>query len=200
MTALSVELCVAFGQNRLFDDFHLDLPDGEITCLLGKSGSGKSTLLRFIAGLLTPDVAYGKVSTSDDLPVAGRVAWMAQQDLLLPWRTVIENVTLGAQLRGELLQNKRDKALQLLAEVDLEGVENLYPHQLSGGMRQRAALARTLIEQRSINLLDEPFSGLTYHSSATVSLSAACTEDPNKTMSNRRVMLTKTFMRLTFLY
>ena len=142
MTALSVELCVAFGQNRLFDDFHLDLPDGEITCLLGKSGSGKSTLLRFIAGLLTPDVAYGKVSTSDDLPVAGRVAWMAQQDLLLPWRTVIENVTLGAQLRGELMQNKRDKALQLLAEVDLEGVENLYPHQLSGGMRQRAALAR----------------------------------------------------------
>ena len=160
MTALSVQLNASFDSVRVFDDFRLNLAPGKITCLLGKSGSGKSTLLRFIAGLLAPDVANGEVRTGDSAPIAGRIAWMAQQDLLLPWKTVLENVILGARLRKEPLGPARSKARSLLADVDLDGAQDLYPHQLSGGMRQRAALARTLIEERPVNLLDEPFSSL----------------------------------------
>ena len=160
MATLSVRLDAAYGEKRIFDDFRLDLVQTKITCLLGKSGSGKSTLLRFIAGLLAPEIADGKVTTGDGAPITGQVAWMAQQDLLLPWKTVLDNVIVGTRLRGEPIEGKRDEARQLLAEVELSDAENLYPHQLSGGMRQRAALARTLIERRSVNLLDEPFSGL----------------------------------------
>ena len=160
MAMLSVRLDAAFDEKRIFDDFRMDLAQRKFTCLLGKSGSGKSTLLRFIAGLLAPSVADGEVVTGDGSPFTGRVAWMAQQDLLLPWKTVLDNVILGTRLRGEPVSDKRNEARQLLAEVELDDAENLYPHQLSGGMRQRAALARTLIERRSVNLLDEPFSGL----------------------------------------
>ncbi len=160
MTAISLRLDVAYGRERIFDDFRLSLEDGKITCLLGKSGSGKSTLLRFIAGLLKPDFAQGEVDTSDALPIVGRVAWMAQQDLLLPWKTVIDNVLLGPQLRGKQTASRRERAREMLSLVDLEYARDLYPGQLSGGMRQRAALARTLIEAKPVNLLDEPFSGL----------------------------------------
>ena len=131
-----------------------------MVCLLGKSGSGKSTLLHFIAGLLPSNIARGSVIASDELPLGGRIAWMAQQDLLLPWLKIIDNINLGSLLRGNRTKQDRDQARQLLKDVELEGVENRYPHELSGGMRQRVALARTLAEQRPVNLLDEPFSGL----------------------------------------
>ena len=160
MTALSVRTTVAFGATYLFDDFRLELPAGKIVCLLGKSGSGKSTLLKFIAGLLPENIGSGTVVAEDGEPVHGRLAWMAQQDLLLPWKNVLDNILLGSLLRGEASSAKQDRARSLLADVELFDVEDQYPHQLSGGMRQRVALVRTLMENRTLNLLDEPFSGL----------------------------------------
>lgn len=160
MTSVSVRLNVAYGGDLLFSDFELQLESRQITCLLGKSGSGKSTLLRFIAGLLDSDVADGEIISGDGQPLAGRIAWMAQQDSLLPWKNAIENVIIGSRLRGESLDGKFDQARRLLAKVELDDAEDLYPHQLSAGMRQRVSLARTLIEGKPINLLDEPFSAL----------------------------------------
>lgn len=160
MTSVALKLNLSYGKECIFEDFSLELESGKMVCLLGKSGSGKSTLLHFIAGLLPSNVARGSVFADDELPLGGRIAWMAQQDLLLPWLKIIDNINLGSLLRGNRTKQDRDQARQLLKDVELEGIENRYPHELSGGMRQRVALARTLAEQRPVNLLDEPFSGL----------------------------------------
>ncbi len=160
MTAVNVHLSAKYGADHIFENFFLRLESGKLICLLGRSGSGKSTLLHFIAGLLSADIAQGSVTADDAKPLAGRIAWMAQQDLLLPWLKVIDNITLGPLLRSNRTQQHVEKARELLKDVELRGVENHYPHELSGGMRQRVALARTLAEERPVNLLDEPFSGL----------------------------------------
>ena len=160
MTSVAVQLSLKFTEDSLFEDFSLNLDSGRLICLLGKSGSGKSTLLRFIAGLISTKIANGTVVASDNKPLNGRIAWMAQQDLLLPWFKVIDNVLIGSLLRGENQEGRAEKARKLLEELELEDVDQYYPHELSGGMRQRVALARTLIEDRPVNLLDEPFSGL----------------------------------------
>jgi putative hydroxymethylpyrimidine transport system ATP-binding protein len=141
----------------LFDGLSMTVAGGRITALLGPSGIGKTSLLRLIAGL-APVGESGRVSCDDGGGVAGRVAYMAQSDLLLPWLNVLDNVALGARLRGEAAD--KDKARGLLAELGLAGYEAASPQSLSGGMRQRAALARTLMEDRPIVLMDEPFSGL----------------------------------------
>jgi len=148
---------VAFGGADIFHDLDLTLRAGSFTCLLGPSGVGKSTLLRYLAGLEQGDVS-GNISCSDGFPLTGRVAYMAQQDLLLPWRNVRENVELGASLRGE--RPDHDRSERLIAEVGLTNAAHLLPAKLSGGMKQRAALARTLMEDRPIVLMDEPFSAL----------------------------------------
>jgi putative hydroxymethylpyrimidine transport system ATP-binding protein len=140
----------------LFQGLNFTLPGGAWTCLLGPSGVGKSSLLRLIAGLAPLD--QGEVSCSDGQPLAGRLAWMSQQDNLLPWLSVRGNVTLGARLRGEPAD--RAKARDLLARVRLERQADQLPATLSGGQRQRAALARTLMEDRPVVLMDEPFSAL----------------------------------------
>ena len=148
---------VAFGGVDVFDDLDLTLRAGSFTCLLGPSGVGKSTLLRFLAGLVEGDVS-GNITCSDGGILKNRIAYMAQQDLLLPWRTVRENVELGAVLRGERPDHAR--AEHLIAEVGLTDAAHLRPAKLSGGMKQRAALARTLMEDRPVVLMDEPFSAL----------------------------------------
>ncbi|RCK46617.1 ABC transporter ATP-binding protein [Thalassospira profundimaris] len=148
---------VAFGSADIFHDLDLTLKAGSFTCLLGPSGVGKSTLLRYLAGLVEGDVS-GNITCSDGQILKNRVAYMAQQDLLLPWRTVRENVELGAVLRGERPDHKR--AEQLIAQVGLTDAAHLRPAKLSGGMKQRAALARTLMEDRPVVLMDEPFSAL----------------------------------------
>jgi putative hydroxymethylpyrimidine transport system ATP-binding protein len=140
----------------LFRDLDFALPGGSWTCLLGPSGVGKSSLLRLIAGLAPLD--RGEVACTDGSPLAGRLAWMGQQDNLLPWLSVEGNVTLGARLRGEPVD--RARALDLLARVGLERQTDQLPATLSGGERQRAALARTLMEDRPVVLMDEPFSAL----------------------------------------
>ena len=136
----------------LFDGLELALERGRWTCLLGPSGVGKSSLLRVIAGLERLE--------SGNLSVLGgaSVAYMAQQDLLMPWLSALGNVCLGARLRGEKPDHER--ALALLGRVGLGAEADALPRTLSGGMRQRVALARTLMEDRPIVLMDEPFSAL----------------------------------------
>jgi putative hydroxymethylpyrimidine transport system ATP-binding protein len=138
-------------------DLVLDVPGGQVTCLLGASGSGKTTLLRLLAGLLAAP-AGARITADDGAPLAPRVAWMAQQDLLLPWLDVTGNATLGARLRGQ--PPDLDRAARVLEQVGLTPHAGKMPRTLSGGQRQRAALARTLMEDRPVVLLDEPFSAV----------------------------------------
>lgn len=141
----------------LFEALSLTLPAGSWTCLLGPSGVGKTSILRMIAGLAA--AAEGtRISVSDGGGLERRVAYMAQQDLLLPWLSVLENVMLGARLRAEPPDPAR--AEHLLESVGLMRERFSPPRALSGGQRQRAALARTLMEDRPVVLMDEPFSAL----------------------------------------
>ncbi len=145
---------LSYAGAALFDALDFALPAGQTTCLLGPSGVGKTSLLRLVAGL----EGAGAVVCSDGGKLPGRYAWMAQQDLLLPWLTVTGNLMLGARLRGE--RPDRARADGLLQLVGLAGRGDDRPASLSGGMRQRAALARTLMEDRPVVLMDEPFSAL----------------------------------------
>lgn len=147
-----------FGQRTLFRHLSFALPPGSWNCLLGRSGCGKSSLLRLMAGL--PVAAEAGLSMRDESGAAfdRRTAWMGQQDLLLPWRRVIDNVQLGAAMRGE--PGDRERARTLLEEVGLLPAAQRYPQTLSGGERSRVALARTLYEAAPLVLMDEPFAAL----------------------------------------
>src|SRR5690606_1694813 len=137
-----------FAGAALFEDFTIALAPGRWTCLLGASGTGKSTLLRLASGLL----AGAEVTASDGGPVRGRLALMAQQDGLMPWLSVLDNVTLGYRLRGggSGARAASERGRAMLERVGLADVWQALPATLSGGMRQRAALARTLVEDRPV--------------------------------------------------
>jgi putative hydroxymethylpyrimidine transport system ATP-binding protein len=157
---ISIEhLTFGHADQLLFKDFSFTVAAGQWTCLLGPSGCGKSTLLRMISGSLTQGVA-GRIQFAGQPRMRGQAAWMAQKDLLLPWLSVLENVLLGARLRGTLCAGHRQRALELLEAVGLGDHTQALPDSLSGGMRQRAALLRTLMEERPVILMDEPFSAL----------------------------------------
>ena len=160
MTAPAVKFrgSATFGTLPLFGPLALEIGAGQWTCLLGPSGIGKSTILRLIAGLETGATFNGSITADDGVQLEGRLAYMAQSDLLLPWLNVIGNVLLGPNLRGQ--PGQQDRADDLIRRVGLKDHAFKRPGELSGGMRQRAALARTLIEDRPIILLDEPFSAL----------------------------------------
>lgn len=147
-----------YASTVVFDRLNLHFEAGQLHCVLGRSGVGKTSLLQLLNGQCTPDSGAVSVSNAQDL--SPQVAYMAQDDSLLPWLTVQDNVLLGRRLRGESLASYRDHATHLLNEVGLSDSAKQFPHELSGGMRQRAALARTLLEERPIILMDEPFSRL----------------------------------------
>jgi len=148
------------GTLRALEDVSLTVRAGEFVSIIGPSGCGKSTLLNVIAGLEAP--TEGEVSLDGD-PQArrlGRVAYMHQRDLLLPWRTVLDNARMGLELQGMPGREASAAALDLMGRFGLEGFEGAYPWRLSGGMRQRAALLRATLPDRGVLLLDEPFGAL----------------------------------------
>jgi ABC-type nitrate/sulfonate/bicarbonate transport system ATPase subunit len=128
--------------------------------IVGPSGCGKSTLFNIISGLTEPSTGQIRVDGKLVNGTSGLVGYMLQKDLLLPWRTIVENVILGMEIKGTAKSEAKDKALPLLKKYGLGGFENSYPSQLSGGMRQRAALLRTILYDKEIILLDEPFGAL----------------------------------------
>lgn len=141
----------------IFEALDLQVAAGQWTCLLGSSGVGKSTVLNLFAGLADHVSFTGDFGASDG-PLEGRIALMAQSDLLLPWLSVADNVALGARLRGGA--SDADQVQSVLSRVGLADKAKRRPSELSGGQRQRVALARTLMEDRPVVLLDEPFSAL----------------------------------------
>jgi putative hydroxymethylpyrimidine transport system ATP-binding protein len=149
-------LTLRYGERTIFENLNLTIAGGQFVALLGTSGVGKSSLLKIVAGLSKPTA--GTVRASDGAALQGRIAYMGQTDLLYPWLTVQDNVMLGSRLRGE--RPDRARALHLLERVGLAERAKALPMELSGGMRQRTAIARTLYENRPIVLMDEPFSAL----------------------------------------
>lgn len=148
------------GTFRAVAPLHLTIETGRFVSLVGPSGCGKSTLFNIIAGLLQPTEGRVLIDGEDATGTIGRVGYMLQKDLLLPWRTVLDNVILGMEIQGVPLQKARQQALPYLQRYGLAGFETLYPNSLSGGMRQRAALLRTLLFDTDVILLDEPFGSL----------------------------------------
>jgi NitT/TauT family transport system ATP-binding protein len=150
------------GSVPVLGGLSFDIPEGDFVSIIGPSGCGKTTIFNIIAGLVAPDAGTLAYEGQPVSGLRGRVGYMMQKDLLLPWRTVLDNVVLGLEVRGVDAREARDKARAYLDLYGLAGFENVYPRALSGGMRQRAALIRTLIVDPDILLLDEPFSALDY--------------------------------------
>ncbi len=149
-----------YGEVEALRDLSLEFPRGQLTSLLGPSGCGKTTLLKIIAGLLEP--------TSGEVEVNGKTvtgpgpdrAFVFQDFALLPWASVMRNVSFGLEMRGVAKSEREDIAARYIKEVGLGGFENAYPHELSGGMRQRVGLARALSVDAEVLLMDEPFSAV----------------------------------------
>ena len=146
----------------VLDGVSFDVDEGELLCLVGPSGCGKSTLFNIVAGLLRPSSGSLHVAGTDITGARGHVGYMMQRDLLLPWRTIADNIGLGLELTGEPKSRRREIAQRHLAEYGMDGVADAYPDVLSGGMRQRVALIRTLVMRPEVLLLDEPFSALDF--------------------------------------
>ena len=143
-------------------DVSLTVADGEFVALVGPSGCGKTTLLNLIAGL--DEVDGGSIVVDGESPTAEerltRFGYMPQEDMLFPWRSVLENVSLGLEIQGTGKREARDRAAELFPQFGLSGFEHRRPHELSGGMRQRASFLRTYLLGRPFLLLDEPFGAL----------------------------------------
>ena len=144
----------------MIDQIDFEGRDGEFVSVIGPSGCGKSTLFRIMAGLESPDSGTVSIHGVPLDPSAHAVAYMPQKDLLFPWRTIERNVTLPLEIQGVPLREARRRARELFETFGLLGFENSHPYALSGGMRQRAALMRTVVQDRDLMLLDEPFGAL----------------------------------------
>ncbi len=161
MAVLQVKgISKSFEDEKIISNISLELQKGEIVSLLGVSGSGKTTLFNIIAGLSAPDSGEVWLDNENITSKPGKVSYMLQKDLLLPYRTIVDNVALPLLIRGMKKKEARQKASSYFAEFGLEGTQNKYPAQLSGGMKQRAALLRTYLFSEKVALLDEPFSAL----------------------------------------
>jgi len=164
MTDIAIQITEAahrFGGVAALAPTSLSVRRGELLCLIGPSGCGKSTLLNIMGGLLVPESGraeiFGEAITG---PRPDRIAFVFQESTLMPWNTIIENIELGLIFQGAAKAGRRERAAEALAAVGLSEFANHYPSQLSGGMRQRAALARVLCLDTDIILMDEPFGAL----------------------------------------
>ena len=151
---------VQFEDKKIIEDISVRLYENELVCILGLSGVGKTTLFNVIAGLISPSEGIVEMNGTDITGKSGNISYMLQKDLLLPFKTVIDNVSLPLVIKGEKKKVAREKAEKYFTQFGLEGTEKKYPNQLSGGMRQRAALLRTYLFSNETALLDEPFSAL----------------------------------------
>ena len=156
------------GDTKALTDISFSVKPGEFTAIVGPSGCGKSTLLSLIAGLLSPEdgeILLNKKSLKES---ATNIGYMLQHDHLFEWRTIYHNILLGLEIQHTLSASAKLRAKELLKAYGLEAFANAHPSELSGGMRQRAALIRTLILEPDLLLLDEPFSALDYHTRLSV--------------------------------
>ncbi|MBR5046911.1 MAG: ATP-binding cassette domain-containing protein, partial [Eubacterium sp.] len=149
-----------YGNTTIIEDIDIELYQGELVSLLGVSGSGKTTLFHILAGLVYPEEGRVTLSGRDITGKPGSISYMLQKDLLLLHKKIIDNVSLPLILKGMSRKEAHAKATACFPQFGLEGTENQYPSQLSGGMRQRAALLRTFLASEGVALLDEPFSAL----------------------------------------
>lgn len=154
------KICKSFDDNHVLNDVTITLNQGEIISLLGVSGSGKTTLFNILSGIYKPDSGQVFLHGEDITGCPGKISYMLQKDLLLPYKKIIDNVSLPLVLSGMKRKEARLKAKAHFAEFGIDGTENKYPAELSGGMRQRAALLRTYLASDGVALLDEPFSAL----------------------------------------
>ncbi|MGI5451950.1 ABC transporter ATP-binding protein [Streptomyces sp. CA-249302] len=160
LRGVSKEFTHRRGSVEALRGIDLAAADGEFVAVVGRSGCGKSTLLRLIAGLLPP--SRGEVSVAGRAVTGPRrdCAFLFQRPALLPWRSVLDNVLLPAEIHGDGRRGGRDRALGLLSAMGLDGFQRRLPHELSGGMQQRVALCRSLMQRPRVLLMDEPFSAL----------------------------------------
>ena len=169
MSVLKVkDISKSFDTEQIISNISLELKEGEIVSLLGVSGGGKTTLFNIIAGLSMPDSGEVLLDGEDITGRPGNVSYMLQKDLLLPYYTIADNVALPLIVGGMPKKEAREKAISHFEEFGLEGTEDKYPSQISGGMKQRAALLRTYMFSEKVALLDEPFSALDMMTKSTV--------------------------------
>lgn len=150
----------SFGENTVFEDINFELHQGEILALIGPSGIGKTTLLNILSGLIKPDSGNVYLDKTDITAKPGHISYMQQKDLLLPYYTVLENVCLPLIIKGVKKKEAKAQVYPLFEKFGLDAYQNKYPDEMSGGMKQRAALMRTYIQSKEIVLLDEPFGAL----------------------------------------
>lgn len=161
MALLKAEnISVEFDNNQILDNVSITLNSGELVSILGTSGSGKSTLFNVLSGLLAPKSGSVYLKDENITGKTGYMSYMLQKDLLLPFKNIIDNVSLPLVIGGMSRKNARELALTHFKDFGLDNTMNMYPSELSGGMRQRAALLRTYLCGKDIALLDEPFSAL----------------------------------------
>lgn len=157
---LAENISVEFDKNRILDNVSITLKKGELVSILGISGSGKTTLFNVLSGLINPQSGRVLLNNEDITGKTGHMSYMLQKDLLLPYKTIIDNVSLPLVINGMSRKNAHKTVLPHFEEFGLLDTMNMYPSELSGGMRQRVALLRTYMCGKEIALLDEPFSAL----------------------------------------
>ena len=150
------------GETPALKDISFSVRPGSFTSIAGPSGCGKSTLLSLIAGLITPEKGCIRFYKSDAMPAAARIGYMLQHDTLLEWRTIYKNILLGLEVTHQCTEQKKRLAVDMMHDYGLASFKSAHPSELSGGMRQRAAFARTVLTGSDLLLLDEPFSALDY--------------------------------------
>lgn len=154
------DLSISYDSKKIIQNINISIEQNQIVCILGKSGVGKTTLFNIISGLLKPDDGYVLLNGENITGKPGFISYMFQKDLLLPYKTILDNVCLPLVINGLSKNKAKIKALSCFPVFGLQDTQNKFPHELSGGMRQRAALLRTYLYSHGVALLDEPFSAL----------------------------------------